>query len=224
METRDRAILASAGAALRFVDPALLLGVGTGATVNVFVELLIASERRPASAVASSVRTAHLLRAAGIEVVLLPESGRIGLYIDGADELDAGLRLIKGGGGAHAREKVLASAADTFICIADASKVVGTLGDRPVPVEVLPFARNYAARQLRLLGARVVPRAGFVTDNGNEVLDAHGLDLSDPVAAETAVDCIAGVVACGIFARRSADVALIGRDDGTVDRLGPPLG
>lgn len=222
-EARGRAVRASAGAALRLVDAGRLLGVGTGSTVNVFVELLVASDRRPEAAVASSVRTAHLLRAAGIEVTSLPESGRIGLYIDGADELDAGLRLIKGGGGAHAREKVLAAAADTFVCIADGSKVVEALGGRPVPVEVLPFARSYVTRQLLGMGGRVVARAGFVTDNGNEVLDVHGLDLTDPVAAETAIECVAGVVACGIFALRPADLALIGHPDGAVDRLGLAL-
>jgi len=219
-EPRDRAIRAAAGAALQLVEPGLLLGVGTGTTVNVFIELLAASERPPAAAVASSVRTAHLLQAAGIEVVTLPESGRLALYVDGADEIDTGLRLVKGGGGAHTREKVLAAASDSFVCIADDTKLVGVLGGRPVPVEVLPFAVNYVTRGLRALGGHVVARAGFVTDNGNEVLDAHGLDLADPTVVETAIDCIAGVVACGIFALRPADIVLIGHPDCAVDHLG----
>lgn len=221
-EARERAARAAAGAVLPLIDPAQLLGVGTGSTVNVFIELLLASERRPAAAVASSVRTAHLLQDAGIEVVPLPESGRIALYVDGADEIDTGLRLIKGGGGAHAREKVLAAASDTFVCIADDSKLVDALGGRPVPVEVLPFARNYVTRGLRELGGHVVARAGYVTDNGNEVLDVHGLELSDPEAVERAIDCIPGVVACGIFALRTADTVLIGHPDCSVDRLGFP--
>jgi len=219
-EERARAVRACAGAALRLVDPDQVLGIGTGTTVNVFIELLIASDRRPAFAVASSVRTAHLLQAAGIEVMPLPESGRLLLYVDGADEVDAGLRLIKGGGGAHTREKVLAASAETFVCIADDSKLVPVLGGRPVPVEVLPFARNYVTRGLRAMGGHVVARAGFVTDNGNEVLDVHGLDLTDPAGIERAIDCVAGVVACGLFALRPADIAFIGHADGAVDRHG----
>lgn len=211
---------ASAGAALRLVDPRELLGVGTGQTVGVFIELLLASERCPSRAVASSVRTAHLLTAGGVEVVPLPEPGRIPLYVDGADEIDAGLRLIKGGGGAHAREKVLAAASDVFVCIADDSKVTSRLGQRSVPVEVLPFARTYVTRALRAMGGRVIPRAGFVTDNGNEVLDVDDLPFTDPAAVERAIDCVAGVVACGIFALRPADTVLIGHADCTVDRLG----
>jgi ribose 5-phosphate isomerase A len=220
--SRDRAVRAAAGAALALVDPAELLGVGTGTTVAVFIELLASSDRRPAAAVASSVRTAHLLQAAGIEVIALPESGRLTLYIDGADDIDPLLRLVKGGGGAHTREKVLADAADTFVCIADDSKLVAALGVRPVPVEVLPFARAYATRELREMGGHAFARAGFVSDNGNEVLDVTGLDLTDPAAVESAIDCVAGVLSCGIFALRGADVAFIGHADCSVDRLERP--
>ena len=172
---------------------------------------------------ASSVRTAHRLQAASIEVVPPPDSGRLVRYIDGADEVDPRLRLIKGGGGAHSREKVLASASDTFICIVDESKIVQSLGRRPVPVEVLPFARAFVARELRAMGAHVVERPGFVTDNGNAVLDASGLDLTDPGATERSVECIAGVVACGIFGLRRPDLVIVGHPDGTVEHLRPPV-
>jgi ribose 5-phosphate isomerase A len=209
-EERTRAMRAAAAAALMRVEPGSLLGVGTGATVGHFIELLAASDRRPAAAVASSLRTAHLLLAAGIKVVPLPEPGRIALYVDGADEVDAGLRMIKGGGGAHAREKVLACAAESFVCIADETKVVEVLGARPVPLEVLPFARAWVTRRVAELGGHTVHRVGYVTDNGNELLDVHGLELADPCALECVLECIAGVVACGIFALRPADVVFVG--------------
>ena len=220
-EARTLAMRAAALRALDHVEPDSLLGVGTGMTVGQFIEVLAASDRRPSAAVASSRRTAHLLLAAGIEVVPLPESGRVPLYIDGADEIDPLLRMIKGGGGAHGREKVLACAAELFVCIADDSKVVPTLGGRPVPVEVLPFARHWVARRLAELGGRAAYRADFVTDNGNELLDVSGLDLSDPRALECAIACIPGVVACGIFALRPADVAYVGDGSGAAVELHP---
>ena len=215
-EGRALAMRAASLRALDHVEPGSLLGVGTGATVGQFIEVLAASDRRPSAAVASSRRTAHLLLAAGIEVVPVPERGRIPLYIDGADEIDPALRMIKGGGGAHGREKVLACAADLFVCIADDSKVVLTLGTRPVPIEVLPFARHWVARRMAELGGRAVHRVDFVTDNGNELLDVHGLDLSDPCALECAIACVPGVVACGIFALRPADVSYVGDAKGAV--------
>jgi ribose 5-phosphate isomerase A len=221
-EARTVAMRAAADHALGHVEPGALLGVGTGATVGLFIERLAASDRRPAAAVASSRHTAHLLLAAGIDVEPLPESGRISVYIDGADEVDPALRLVKGGGGAHAREKVLACAAELFVCIADDSKVVPVLGSRPVPVEVLPFARNYVARRLGELGGRAVYRSDFVTDNGNELLDVHGLDLSDPCALECAIECVPGVVAVGIFALRPADVLYVGDGSGSVVETRPP--
>jgi ribose 5-phosphate isomerase A len=207
---------AAARAALRFVSKDALIGVGTGSTAAAFVEALASSADRPLSAVASSLSTAHLLSEAGIEVVPLPLDGRIALYVDGADVVDRRLRLLKGNGGAHAREKVLASAADLFVCIVDDSKPAETLGRHAVPVEVLPMARSYVTRRLVEIGGDVVQRPGFVTDNGNEVLDAHGLDLTDPGSLECRISCIAGVVACGIFALRPADVLLVGNEDGTV--------
>jgi ribose 5-phosphate isomerase A len=221
-EARARGMRAAAVRALEHVEPGSLLGVGTGATVGQLIELLATSERRPAAAVASSRRTAHLLLAAGIDVVPLPESGRVPLYIDGADEVDPALRMVKGGGGAHAREKVLACAAELFVCIVDDSKMVPALGSGPVPVEVLPFARYWVARRLSELGGRSAHRVDFVTDNGNELLDVHGLDLSDPCAVECAIACIPGVVACGIFARRPADVAYVGDAAGAVVEMRPP--
>ncbi len=221
-ESRVTAMRAAAVRALDHVEPGSLLGVGTGATVGQLIEALATSPHRPAAAVASSRRTAHLLLAAGIDVVPLPESGRIPLCIDGADEVDGALRLIKGGGGAHAREKVLACAADLFVCIVDDSKVVSALGAGPVPVEVLPFARHWVARRLSELGGRSVHRVDFVTDNGNELLDVHGLDLGDPCSVECAIACIPGVVACGIFALRPADVTYVGDATGAVVEMRPP--
>ena len=213
---------AAARAAVRFVERDAVMGVGTGTTAAAFIEAMADAGRTPLAAVASSVATAHLLRSAGIEVVDLPASGRLPLYVDGADEADAELRLIKGGGGAHAREKVLASASDVFVCIAEHAKLVGRLGTHPVPVEVLPMARAFVARELALMGGTVVERAGFVSDNGNVVLDASGLDLVDPVALEKVIDEIAGVVACGVFALRPADLLLLGSPDGTAREIRRP--
>lgn len=213
---------AAAIAALRFLGPASPIGVGTGSTAEAFIEALASLEHPPAAAVASSVSTAHLLRAAGIEVVPLPLSGRLALYVDGADEVDGLLRLVKGNGGAHTREKVLAEAADLFVCIVDDSKPLAAITGRVVPVEVMPMARSYVARRLADFGGKVVQRPGFVTDNGNEVLDVHGLDLTDPCGLECRIDCIAGVVGCGIFALRPADVLLVGHDDGAVEESRRP--
>lgn len=221
-EARTKAMRAAAVRALGHVEPGSLLGVGTGATVAQFIEVLASSDRCPGEAVASSRRTAHLLLAAGIDVVPLPDSGRVPLYIDGADKVDPMLRLIKGGGGAHAREKVLACAADLFLCIVDDSKVVPALGGGPVPVEVLPFARHWVARRLSEIGARAVPRVDVVTDNGNEVLDVYGLDLADPGSVECSIACIPGVVACGIFALRAADIVYAGDASGAVVEMRPP--
>ncbi len=212
--------VAAADAALRFVDSDALIGVGTGSTTATFVDAMAASARLPKAAVASSVAVTRRLREVGIRVVELPATGRLPVYVDGADEADVRLRLIKGAGGAHAREKVLASAADLFVCIASEEKLVRELGEsHPVPVEVLPMAKAYVERAIADLGASASPRPGALTDNGNEVLDVIGLDLSDPVAAESALDSIAGVVACGIFALRPADFLLLGSPDGSVREL-----
>ena len=206
-----------AEAALRFVRPGAVIGVGTGRTASAFIEALSASDRRPAAAVASSETSADLLRAAGIPVTDLPADGRLPLYVDGADSVDAAFRLLKGAGGAHAREKVLAAASDLFVCVADASKPAASLRGLPVVVEVLPMARALVVRELSALGGESTPRARFTTDNGNDVLDVRGLDLNDAVAMERALELIPGVVACGIFAIRPADVLLVGRADGSVE-------
>jgi ribose 5-phosphate isomerase A len=173
------------------------------------------------AAVASSLDTAHLLRAAGIEVSPLPPSGRLPLYVDGADQVDPALRMLKGHGGAHTREKILASAADVFVCIVDDSKVLLALGGHTVPVEYVPMSRAFVARQIASLGGSAAERPGFVTDNGNGILDVTGLDLSDPSRMEVTLEAVPGIVCCGIFARRPADVLVVGHADGTADTLWP---
>jgi ribose 5-phosphate isomerase A len=203
--------LAAAEAALEFVASGSTIGVGTGSTAARFIEALAARPGLVAAAVASSVASAAALRAAGIRVVDPGASPYpLQLYVDGADEVDPELRLIKGGGGAHTREKILATAAELFVCIVDETKLVERLGRGPVPLEVVPWAAAFVAGRLAALGADVVERPGFVTDNGNAVLDALGLDLSDPEGLELELDAIPGVVECGIFARRRADVVLAG--------------
>lgn len=217
-DTLKAAKRAAATAALAFIEAGSIIGVGTGTTASAFIEALGEhAGPRPVAAVASSLETAHLLRACGIEVSPLPPSGRIPLYIDGADEVDGALRMLKGHGGAHTREKVLASAADVFVCIVDDSKPVEELTGRTVPVEYLPMARSFVAREIEKLGGRSEHRSGFVTDNGNELFDVHGLDLSEPGYLEGRLEDIPGVMCCGIFARRSADVLLVGRADGSVE-------
>ena len=211
---------AAANAALRYIEAGTIIGVGTGSTTSAFIAALEHWKGpRPFAAVASSLDTAHQLRAAGIEVAPLPPSGRLPLYVDGADEVDPELRMLKGNGGAHTREKVLASAARTFICIADETKLRPTLVGQSVPVECVPMATAFVTRQIETLGGTGVPRPGFVTDNGNEILDVTGLDLSDPVAMENALEGIPGVTGCGIFARRPADLLIVGHENGTFDTL-----
>ena len=203
-----------AEAALAWVEQDSVLGVGTGSTVNCFIEALVASGRRIEAAVSSSEATTERLRAHGFEVRELNDAGTLDLYIDGADEFDSHRRLIKGGGGALTREKIVAAASRTFVCIVDASKKVGVLGAFPLPVEVIPMARSYVARQLVALGGQPELRQGFVTDNGNVILDVHNLDLVDPVSVEKRINNVAGVVTCGLFALRPADVVLMASDAG----------
>jgi len=191
-----------------------VLGVGTGSTVNCFIEALAASGKRVEAAVSSSEATSTLLRSHGIEVRELNTAGTLDVYIDGADEFDAHRRLIKGGGGALTREKIVAAASRKFICIVDESKKVGVLGAYPLPIEVIPMARSYVARQLVALGGQPELREGFVTDNGNVILDVHNLDLVDPVSVEKHINNIAGVVTCGLFALRPADIVLISTASG----------
>lgn len=201
--------VAAAAAALAYVEEDEVLGIGTGSTVNCFIDALAASGKRIAAAVSSSDATTRLLEAAGIEVVDLNSAGGIPTYIDGADEADKHLRLIKGGGGALTREKIIAAAARRFVCIVDESKLVGTLGHFPLPVEVIPMARSFVARKLVALGGQPEYRSGFVTDNGNEILDVHNLKITDPVALERDLNMIPGVVTVGLFAARPADILLV---------------
>lgn len=200
----------SAEAALRYVEPDCVLGVGTGSTVGFLIEALAARPGLVRAAVSSSEATSRLLRAAGIEVLDLNTLADVHVYIDGADEATRARHLIKGGGGALTREKILAAAAQRFVCIVDDSKLVHTLGAFPLPIEVIPMARQLVARAMEAHGARAVWREGFVTDNGNHILDVHGLSITDPPALEHALDGIAGVVTVGLFAARPADVLIVG--------------
>ena len=201
-------------AALDYVRPDSIIGVGTGSTVNCFIEALISSGIRIEAAVSSSEATTRLLQTGGIEVVDLNQTGGLDVYIDGADEFDAHRRLIKGGGGALTREKIVAAASKTFVCIADQSKQVNVLGAFPLPLEVIPLARSLVARKMVALGGQPEWREGFTTDNGNWILDIHNLDLIDPVSMEKTINNLAGVVTCGLFALRPADLVLIATEDG----------
>lgn len=212
--------LAAADAALRYIEAGSIIGVGTGTTASAFIAALEHWRGpRPMAAVASSLETAHQLRAVGVEVAPLPPSGRLPLYVDGADEVDPELRMLKGHGGAHTREKVLASAADLFVCIVDDTKTFPRLDGQTVPVEYVPMARAFVERQITALGGTSTHRPGFVTDNGNELLDVAGLDLSDPTLIEITLEQIPGVMCCGIFARRPADLLIVGHQNGTFDTL-----
>lgn len=202
-----------AAAAVTELTEGMILGVGTGSTVNAFIDALGPWAERLAGAVSSSEASTTKLRALGIPILDLNDTDGLGLYIDGADETNADLQLIKGGGAALTREKIIAAAAARFVCIVDESKLVTTLGNFPLPVEVIPMARNLVARQLLLLGGQPRWREGVVTDNGNHILDIHGLHITDPVALEQRINQITGVVAVGLFAARPADLLLIGTAD-----------
>ncbi len=201
-------------AALDYVQPDSILGVGTGSTVNCFIAALVESRIRIEAAVSSSEATTALLQDAGIRVIDLNQTGGLDVYIDGADEFDAHRRLIKGGGGALTREKIIAAASRKFVCIADASKQVGVLGAFPLPIEVIPLARSLVARKLVALGGQPEWREGFTTDNGNWILDVHNMDLVDPVKMEQTINNLSGVVTCGLFALRPADLVLIATENG----------
>lgn len=191
-----------------------IIGVGTGSTANFFIDALAAHKDRYRGAVASSEATRKRLESHGIAVLDLNDVDCIPIYVDGADEIDAGLNMIKGGGGALTREKIVAAVARTFVCIADASKQVEVMGRFPLPVEVIPMAREYVARELSQLGGKPVLRAGFITDNGNQILDVHGLQITAPKALEERINQIVGVVTNGLFALRPADVLLLGTPQG----------
>ena len=204
----------AAEAALRFIETGMVLGIGTGSTVNQLIEALKDRKIRLSGAVSSSRQTSERLQAARIPELDLNTTGDLALYIDGADEATADGVLIKGGGAALTREKVVAAAASRFVCIIDDSKLVDLLGGFPLPVEVIPMARSYVARQLVKLGGQPVWREGVTTDNGNVILDVHDLRLHDPRAFESSVNQIAGVVTVGLFAWRRADVLIVAGDDG----------
>jgi len=210
----DVAKRAAAEAALSHVPRGQVIGVGTGSTANLFIDMLADLRQQIAGAVASSEATAQRLRTVGIEVLDLNSVDELPVYVDGADEISPDLHLIKGGGGALTREKVVAAVARQFVCIADESKCVDVLGRFPLPVEVIPMARAHVARQLVALGGAPDLRIGFVTDNGNSILDVHGLEILNPIGLEREINQIAGVVTVGLFARRPADVALIGSANG----------
>jgi ribose 5-phosphate isomerase A len=201
-------------AALEYVESGWVIGVGTGSTANHFIDGLARIKGRLDGAVASSNATAERLKQHGIPVLDLNATGDLPLYVDGADEATRHLHLIKGGGGALTREKIVAAASQKFVCIADDSKLVGVLGKFPLPVEVIPMARSYVARQIVQLGGQPVLRENFKTDNGNIILDVHNLSIMNPVELEGKLDQIAGVVTNGLFARRPADVLLLASDQG----------
>ena len=203
-----------AEAAVKFVRSDSVLGVGTGSTVNCFIEALAASGKRIEAAVSSSEASTTLLESHGIEVIDLNLAGTLDLYIDGADEFDSHRRLIKGGGGALTREKIVTAASRSFVCIVDESKKVGVLGRFPLPVEVIPMARSFVARQLVSMGGQPELRQGFVTDNGNVILDVHNMDLVDPENMEKNLNNLPGVVTNGLWALRPADVVLMATGSG----------
>ena len=200
----------AAEAALEYVRDGSVVGVGTGSTVNFFIDALADLRGRIAGAVSSSEASTLRLRKFGIEVLDLNSTGELDLYVDGADESTRALELIKGGGGALTREKIVAAASRQFVCIVDEQKLVDRLGRFPLPVEVIPMARAHVARQLARLGGEPVLREGFVTDNGCQILDVRGLSITDPAELETEINQVAGVVTVGLFARRPADVLLVG--------------
>jgi len=204
----------AAQAALDYVIDGAVIGVGTGSTVNFFIDALIPYRNRVRAAVSSSNASSQRLIAGGIPVLDLNDVDALGVYVDGADEATRSLHLIKGGGAALTREKIVAAAAARFVCIADESKVVDRLGTFPLPIEVIPMARSLVTRRLATYGGRAVWRQGVVTDNGNHILDVHGLTIEDPPAMECELNQIAGVVTVGLFAQRPADVLILGTAQG----------
>ncbi len=214
MMSQDEMKRAVARAAIEYVPVDCIVGVGTGSTANFFIDELAMIKHKIRGAVASSEASAKRLMGHGIEVLSLNDAGSLQVYVDGADEITRHLHMIKGGGGALTREKIVAAASKKFICVCDASKLVDVLGKFPLPVEVIPMARSSVARQLAALGGQPKLREGFTTDNGNLILDVHGLDIMNPVELESTLDHIAGAVTNGLFARRGADVLLLGTPEG----------
>jgi ribose 5-phosphate isomerase A len=211
---QDQLKRTAAKAAIDHVPDNCIVGVGTGSTANYFIDELAAIKGRLEGAVASSQASTARLQQAGIRVFDLNVVPEVPVYVDGADEIDHRLRMIKGGGGALTREKIVAAVAQKFICIADASKLKDGLGSFPLPVEVIPMARSHVGRELVRLGGKPELRQGFITDNGNLIIDVHGLQISDPAGLEAQINQIVGVVCNGLFARRGADVLLLGTPAG----------
>lgn len=212
---QDEMKKAAAEAAIEYVETGMIVGIGTGSTANHFIDLLAGIKGKVDATVASSEASAERLRGHGIRVLDLNEAGELSLYVDGADESNKYLHLIKGGGGALTREKIVAAASEKFVCIADESKLVDILGDFPLPVEVIPMARSYVAREiLKRTGGTPVLREGFTTDNGNVILDIRDLQIMEPVKLENELNSIVGVVTNGLFAARPADVLILGTPGG----------
>ena len=213
--TQDEMKLEVARAAIKYVVPNSIIGVGTGSTANFFIDELATIKDTISGAVASSVATSERLQGHGIEVIDLNIVKEISVYIDGADESDRALNLIKGGGGALTREKIVAAVADKFICIADESKLVSVMGNFPLPVEVIPMSVSYVKKQIsKSIGGSPIIREGFTTDNGNLILDVHGLKIENPKTLENKLNNIVGVVTNGLFANRGADILLLGTPNG----------
>ncbi|CAA6824627.1 MAG: Ribose 5-phosphate isomerase A (EC [uncultured Thiotrichaceae bacterium] len=211
---QDEMKRAAAEAALEYVEPGMIVGIGTGSTANHFIDLLAGMKGKLEGTVASSVASEERLRSHGIDVLDFNSAGQLQLYVDGADESTKHLHLIKGGGGALTREKIVAGGSDKFVCIADDTKLVDILGEFPLPVEVIPMARSMVARQLVKLGGTPELRNGFTTDNGNLILDVKNMDILNPVEMEQEINKIPGVVTVGIFAIRPADVLILGSENG----------
>ncbi|MGC2047608.1 MAG: ribose-5-phosphate isomerase RpiA [Gallionella sp.] len=214
MMNQDDLKRAVAKAAIGYVPVDCIVGVGTGSTANFFIDELAKIKHKIRGAVASSEASAKRLKGHGIEVLSLNDAGDLPVYVDGADEITRHMHMIKGGGGALTREKIVAAASRKFICVCDASKLVDVLGKFPLPIEVIPMARSSVARQLVALGGQPKLREGFTTDNGNIILDVHGMNIMNPVELESRLDHIAGVVTNGLFALRAADVLLLGTTEG----------
>jgi len=213
--TQDEMKKAAAAAAIEYVESGMIVGIGTGSTANHFIDLLANIKGKIDGTVASSEASADRLRGHGIPVMNLNEAGQLSLYVDGADESNKHLHLIKGGGGALTREKIVAAASEKFVCIADESKLVDVMGTFPLPVEVIPMARSYVAREIvSRTGGTPVLREGFTTDNGNVILDVRDLQIMEPVKLENELNSIVGVVTNGLFAARPADVLILGTPDG----------
>jgi len=214
MMSQDDLKRAVAKAAIEYVPSNCIVGVGTGSTANFFIDELALIKNKIRGAVASSEASAKRLQGYGIEVLSLNEAGDLPVYVDGADEITRHMHMVKGGGGALTREKIVASASKKFICVCDSSKLVDMLGKFPLPIEVIPMARSSVSRKLAALGGQPKLREGFTTDNGNIIIDVMGLQIMNPVELESELDHIAGVVTNGLFARRAADVLLLGTPEG----------